>query len=79
MSYDEKFFLAREYVTKDGGLIARSAQIDTIQTSIYFDPARPDNYWIRPGSLDGMAGADNSINAPNPHPDNKATTFPVNS
>eukprot|EP00092_Neocalanus_flemingeri_P007731 GFUD01008347.1.p1 GENE.GFUD01008347.1~~GFUD01008347.1.p1 ORF type:complete len:287 (-),score=63.61 GFUD01008347.1:24-884(-) len=71
VSLDDQLLAARDYVTQDGGLVTRSAQIDITAAhhrSVFDDPAQPNRYWIIPGRMEGLAVADNSHNAPNPNP-----------
>ena len=60
-----------DYITEAGGVVSRTSLVDSgaeYRSSIFEDPARPNNYWVTPGQIEGLSVPDNSANAPNPSP-----------
>jgi len=65
---------SKDFVTETGKNINASARVDVMKDfhkSIFFDPAKPDNFWVVPGLIESIAAGDNSENAPNELPEPK--------
>ena len=65
---------SQDYITKSGHIISGTARVDVMKDyhkSLFFDPARPDNFWVTPGAIEGAAAGDFDHNAPNPLPEPK--------
>jgi len=65
---------SQDYITKSGHIISGRARVDVMKDyhkSLFFDPARPDNFWVTPGVIEGAAAGDFDHNAPNPLPEPK--------
>jgi len=76
----EKSLLEELWSTKDKMIddvnIDKSALVDSNMRnlkSLFLDPAKPDNFWITPGAIAGLAHDENANKklAPNPHPFDK--------
>merc|ERR550519_731780 len=65
---------SQDYVTQTGHIISDAARVDVMKDyrhSIFFDPARPDNFWVTPGLSEGAAAGEFDHNAPNKLPQRK--------
>jgi len=65
---------SQDYVTQTGHIISGAARVDVMKDyrhSIFFDPAKPDNFWVTPGLSEGAAAGEFDHNAPNKLPQPK--------